>query len=49
MKSKIHLRFLISNINKFTATVDLQKIREINKRFAHKFVSTNIFRKSQDG
>lgn len=49
MKAKIHLRFFISGIYKFTVTVDLQKMREINNRFAPKFVSTNIFTKSKDG
>lgn len=48
LKSKIHFRFLISSVNKFTVTVVLQKVREINNRFAHKYGSTNIFIKSQD-
>lgn len=49
MKAKIHLRFFIPGIYKFTVTVDLQKMREINNRFALKFVSANIFTKSKDG
>lgn len=48
-KSKMNLKFLIPSINKFTVTINLQKMREINIRFAHKFDGIRIFTESQDG